>query len=82
MMPATLLRRFRGSAAARNALEAVWQFWKQTLGAVQVETPDQSLNILTNGWLMYQTLSVPPLGAERIITNPVAPSVFATSYRM
>jgi cellobiose phosphorylase len=24
---------------------------------VQVETPDQSVNILTNGWLMYQTLA-------------------------
>jgi len=52
-----LVRRFRGSAAARNALEAVWQYWQHTLGAVNVETPDQSLNILTNGWLMYQTLA-------------------------
>jgi cellobiose phosphorylase len=52
-----LAHRFRGSAAARVALEAVWQYWKHTLGAVQVETPDQSLNVLTNGWLVYQTLA-------------------------
>ncbi|MFH1918926.1 MAG: cyclic beta 1-2 glucan synthetase, partial [Planctomycetota bacterium] len=52
-----LVRRFRGSAAARGALEAVWQYWNHTLGAVQVETPDQSVNILTNGWLLYQTLA-------------------------
>jgi len=52
-----LVRRFRGSAAARNALETVWQYWQHTLGAVNVETPDQSLNILTNGWLLYQTLA-------------------------
>ncbi len=52
-----LVRRFRGSAAARSALEAVWQYWKHTLGAVHVETPDQSLNVLTNGWLLYQTLA-------------------------
>ncbi len=52
-----LLRRFRGSAAARATLEAVWQYWNHTLGAVQVETPDQSVNILTNGWLLYQTLA-------------------------
>ena len=52
-----LVRRFRGYAAARGALEAVWQHWHHTLGAVQVETPDQSVNILTNGWLLYQTLA-------------------------
>jgi cellobiose phosphorylase len=52
-----LVTRFRGSAAARDALEAVWQYWNHTLGAVQVETPDQSLNVLTNGWLLYQTLA-------------------------
>jgi len=52
-----LLRRFRGSAAARNALEMVWQYWQHTLGAVNVETPDQSINMLANGWLMYQTLT-------------------------
>jgi cellobiose phosphorylase len=52
-----LVRRFRGSDAARGALEAVWQYWNHTLGAVQVETPDPSLNVLTNGWLLYQTLA-------------------------
>ncbi|OHD67901.1 MAG: cyclic beta 1-2 glucan synthetase [Spirochaetes bacterium RBG_16_49_21] len=52
-----LVGRFRGSYAARGALEAVWRYWNHTLGAVQVETPDQSLDMLTNGWLLYQTLA-------------------------
>jgi cyclic beta-1,2-glucan synthetase len=52
-----LAYRFRGSAAARGALEAVWQYWNHTLGVVQVETPDPSLDVLTNGWLLYQTLA-------------------------
>ena len=52
-----LVNRFRGSTAARQALEAVWQYWKHTLGAVQVESPDPSLNVLANGWLLYQTLA-------------------------
>ena len=52
-----LVQRFRGSAAARRALEAVWQYWNHTLGAVQVETPDPSLDVLANGWLLYQTLA-------------------------
>jgi cyclic beta-1,2-glucan synthetase len=52
-----LIHRFWGSAAARVELEAVWQNWNHTLGAVQVETPDMSINILANGWLLYQTLA-------------------------
>jgi cellobiose phosphorylase len=52
-----LVHRFRGPAAARRALEAVWLYWNHTLGEVQVETPDQSLNVLANGWLLYQTLA-------------------------
>jgi cyclic beta-1,2-glucan synthetase len=52
-----LVRRFRGPAAARVALERVWQHWNHTLGAVQVETPEPSVNVLANGWLLYQTLA-------------------------
>ena len=52
-----LVQRFRGSSAARGAYEKVRQYWDLTLGAVQVETPDQSLNVLANGWLVYQTLA-------------------------
>lgn len=52
-----LVRRFRGATAGRAALETVWRHWTHTLGAVHVETPDQSLNVLANGWLLYQTLA-------------------------
>ncbi len=52
-----LVQRFRGPAAARDALAAVHQYWNHTLGAVQVETPDPALDVLTNGWLVYQTLA-------------------------
>jgi cellobiose phosphorylase len=51
-----LVRRFRGAVAGRTAIEKVWQHWTHTLGAVHVETPDQSLNVLANGWLVYQAL--------------------------
>jgi cellobiose phosphorylase len=54
---ASLVHRHRGSAAARTALESVWQYWNHTLGAVQVETPDPTLDVLANGWLVYQTLA-------------------------
>ena len=52
-----LVHRFRGSPAARGVLESVWQYWKRTLGTVQVETPDPAANVLANGWLLYQDLA-------------------------
>ncbi len=52
-----LAERFRGTEAARAALEAVWHYWTHTLGAVNVDTPDQSINVMANGWLLYQTLA-------------------------
>ncbi|MCU0835486.1 MAG: cyclic beta 1-2 glucan synthetase [Chromatiaceae bacterium] len=54
---AQMVHRFKGADAARRALEAVWQYWGHTLGAVRVETPDESLNVLADGWLLYQTLA-------------------------
>jgi cellobiose phosphorylase len=53
----SLIHRFKGAPAARHALDNVWQHWAHTLGAIHVETPDQSLNVLANGWLLYQTLA-------------------------
>ncbi|HXI50594.1 MAG TPA: glucoamylase family protein [Candidatus Saccharimonadales bacterium] len=52
-----LIHRFREPHAARVALQAVGQFWERTLGTVWIETPDAALNVLANGWLVYQTLA-------------------------
>ena len=53
----TLVQRFRGPDAGRGALEGVWAYWNRTLGVVNLDTPDPSVNVLANGWLLYQTLS-------------------------
>ena len=52
-----LIQQFAGGVAARNALKAVNQFWTETLGQVEIETPDTAINILANGWLTYQTIA-------------------------
>jgi cyclic beta-1,2-glucan synthetase len=51
------IHRFGGRAGARQALESVWEHWNRILGTVSVETPDPALNVLANGWLVYQTIS-------------------------
>ena len=52
-----LLQRFRRTDASRVALEGVWTYWNRTLGAVNVDTPNPAVNVMANGWLLYQTLS-------------------------
>lgn len=52
-----LLQRFDNPIGAQQALQSVHQYWRHTLGAVQVQTPDPALDVLVNGWLLYQTLS-------------------------
>jgi cellobiose phosphorylase len=51
-----LIHRFRSADAAQTALKGVWSFWNRTLGAVNVDTPDPAVNVMANGWLLYQTL--------------------------
>ena len=46
----------RGHGAAHDALDEVRIHWQQTLGTIQVETPDPSVDVLANGWLLYQTI--------------------------
>lgn len=52
-----LIQRFSEPVGARQALEGVWGYWNHTLSAVRVDTPDVGLNIMANGWLLYQTIS-------------------------
>jgi cellobiose phosphorylase len=54
---AGLAQRLHGSTFAQESLAAVRAEWQRTLGAVQVETPDPAVNVLANGWLLYQIIA-------------------------
>jgi cyclic beta-1,2-glucan synthetase len=52
-----MVQRYNGSTAAAAAFDMVRQHWDATLGAVRIETPDPTLDVIANGWLMYQTIA-------------------------
>ena len=52
----SLLKTYR-AADLDAVLGTVVHFWDDTLSTVQVTTPDRSIDILLNRWLLYQTLA-------------------------
>jgi cyclic beta-1,2-glucan synthetase len=49
--------RFRSAAEVNEAFERVLGFWDETLGKIEIKTPDASMDTLVNRWLLYQTLA-------------------------
>ncbi|MES2320435.1 MAG: glucoamylase family protein [Pseudomonadota bacterium] len=52
-----IIQQYAGSAAAAAAFDKVRAHWEHTLGAIQVRTPDPAMDVIANGWLMYQTIA-------------------------
>ncbi|MEO8267063.1 MAG: glucoamylase family protein [Ilumatobacteraceae bacterium] len=53
---ADLVRRGR-AADHETTLRDVTSYWDDVQGTIQVRTPDRSLDIMVNHWLIYQTLA-------------------------
>lgn len=53
----TCTKKYRNVKEAYGALTEVKAFWERTLRRVEVSTSDRSMNIMLNGWLLYQTLN-------------------------
>jgi cyclic beta-1,2-glucan synthetase len=54
---AELAARFSDVRTAAAELERVREYWKIMLEAIQIHTPDDSFDVMMNGWLMYQTIA-------------------------
>jgi cyclic beta-1,2-glucan synthetase len=54
---AALAARYARLETAQQAIEQSARFWDETLGAIQVSTPDDSFDLFVNRWLLYQALS-------------------------
>ena len=52
-----LLERWRRPGAVEHAFEAVREHWRGLVSAVEIETPSAELDLVMNGWLLYQVLS-------------------------
>jgi cyclic beta-1,2-glucan synthetase len=53
----SLLDKFLNKNSVQQSFQNTKHYWNEIVGAVQVTTPDPSLNILANGWLIYQTIA-------------------------
>jgi cyclic beta-1,2-glucan synthetase len=54
---AVLAARYAQLSEVDGVIARSAQFWEDTLGAIQVHTPDDSFDLLVNRWLVYQALS-------------------------
>jgi cyclic beta-1,2-glucan synthetase len=52
-----LISHFQKIENVQAAWDQVGLFWEELLGQVQVDTPNQAMNLLLNRWLLYQSLT-------------------------
>ena len=52
-----LISKYTNIQTAKKELKNVKDYWKKTLGTIEVSTPDESFDYVINGWYLYQTLS-------------------------
>lgn len=52
-----LIKKFKETEQIEAAWDGVHEMWDRLLGSVQVRTPEPSMDLLLNRWLLYQSLS-------------------------
>jgi cellobiose phosphorylase len=51
-----LVRQYASVTAIDRALDEISAFWRDLVSAVEIRTPVAALDLMANGWLVYQTL--------------------------
>jgi cyclic beta-1,2-glucan synthetase len=54
---AQLIAKYRDAAEVERSLTDAIGFWRQTLSSIEIETPNREIDLMVNGWLVYQNLS-------------------------
>jgi len=49
-------KKYKDIQSAKEELKKEKDYWNSTLRKVQVKTPIESIDIMLNGWAMYQTI--------------------------
>jgi cellobiose phosphorylase len=52
-----LVKKYKDLNLVEKELDRVHKYWENLLGKIQVKTNDRAIDILANGWLLYQTIS-------------------------
>ncbi len=52
-----IIQDFSDQNKINQSFNSVKEFWNDIVNTIQVQTPDEALNILANGWLTYQTIA-------------------------
>jgi N,N'-diacetylchitobiose phosphorylase len=52
-----LVTHYRAPGAVQTAFEEVRAYWAGLVGSLRVETPSPAIDLMLNGWLLYQNLA-------------------------
>jgi len=52
-----VVSKYESLETCEQELEEIKHYWSKLLNGIQVKTPDKSMDIMLNGYLLYQTLS-------------------------
>lgn len=53
----SLVQQYSRPSAYEETYSNVKKYWEHILGQVKVKTPDRAMDIMMNGWMLYQALS-------------------------